>query len=291
MPYCFYTFSSQSRRPSFTPLSKPPWDCSRRRTSSPIAQSSCPGKESDHLRHGWDVGRNNSDKMAQEREHFLVCPDTNTQSVEPDGRMAVSTAILSAGAGPSRNTPKRFSRSYSEIDSSKNLTRQCSCSHELEDTSTIQINVGGQVFETYTSTLKRLRTCKLSNDSEMKRHFREDRGDYFFDRDPQAFSVILNYLRTGELHLPTYFCGPALQSEFQFWEIDEEDIERCCWQPYNTWKTQHRSLEKLEYDRKQSTTHTDLAADRHSRNCWKRSRAVMWTFLQDPSYCFAAKVS
>ena len=45
-----------------------------------------------------------------------------------------------------------------------------------------------------------------------------------------------------------------LQNELEFWGIEETDISRCCWTQYNTWKTQCRSLEKLEYDRKFSTT-------------------------------------
>ncbi|KAK3083977.1 hypothetical protein FSP39_006223 [Pinctada imbricata] len=124
----------------------------------------------------------------------------------------------------------------------------------------------------------------------MKKYYREKTGDYFFDRDPAIFGVVLNYLRTGELHLPTYLCGPAVQREFDYWGVEEMDIERCCWQPYNTWKTQNRSLEKLEYDRKRSTTQKNLEQDRNSPNCWKRWRAMTWTFLQEPSSSIGAKV-
>ncbi|KAL3856253.1 hypothetical protein ACJMK2_011027 [Sinanodonta woodiana] len=167
----------------------------------------------------------------------------------------------------------------------KNCSK-CTCSQR----ETLFLNVGGQVFETYRSTLKRLNTFRLNNEEELMKHFREDRGDFFFDRDPLAFSVILNYLRHGELHLSTFMCGPVIQREFQYWGIDELDIERCCWQPYSTWKTQTRSLEKLEYDRNQSTTQTDLTQDRNSKHCWRRCRAAVWTFLQQPTSSRAAKV-
>ncbi|RUS72092.1 hypothetical protein EGW08_020137, partial [Elysia chlorotica] len=119
---------------------------------------------------------------------------------------------------------------------------------------TVILNVGGQTFETYRSTLRRLRTPIFDSDAAMQRYFRRSHGDYFFDRDATAFSSVLNFLRTGELHIPTNMCGPALQSELEFWGIEEVDIARCCWTQYNTWKTQCRSLEKLEYDRKFSTT-------------------------------------
>ncbi|CAL1528749.1 unnamed protein product, partial [Lymnaea stagnalis] len=110
--------------------------------------------------------------------------------------------------------------------------------------------------------------------------------DYFFDRDPTAFGSILNFLRTGELHIPTNMCGPALQNELEFWGIEEVDIARCCWTQYNTWKTQCRSLEKLEYDRKFSTTQQV----NEESSCWIRYRSKIWTFLQDPGSSRKAKV-
>lgn len=189
------------------------------------------------------------------------------------------------------------SRSRKPADDNLELCNDDTCSRcRMSSTSssggeTIRLNVGGTLFETYVSTLKKLRTCKLSKEYEMKKYYREETKDYFLDRDPQVFSVVLNYLRTGELHIPTFLCGPILQREFDYWGIDELDIERCCWQPYNTWKTQNRSLEKLESDRKKSTTQRDLKCDRNSPSLWKRIRAVVWNFLQDPSSSRSAKVS
>ncbi|XP_060599103.1 potassium voltage-gated channel protein Shaw-like isoform X3 [Ruditapes philippinarum] len=181
--------------------------------------------------------------------------------------------------------PSRDSRSHSVSPSSS----KCNCDR-ARSKETVIINVGGNVFETFRSTLKRFKTCKLADEREMLKYFRPDKGDYFFDRDPYAFNIIMNYLRYGDLHLPTNLCGPALMREFQYWGIDEQEIERCCFQPYNTWKTQTKSLEKLEYDRKQSTTQTDLAHDRKSKSVWRRLRAVIWPFLQDPSSSVAAKI-
>ena len=80
---------------------------------------------------------------------------------------------------------------------------------------TVILNVGGQTFETYRSTLRRLRTPIFNSDAALQRYFRRSHGDYFFDRDATAFSSVLNFLRTGELHIPTNMCGPALQVSAQ----------------------------------------------------------------------------
>ena len=123
--------------------------------------------------------------------------------------------------GPAEDSTDQGSTSAS---SSPNSVK-CICD-KIRSKQTVIINVGGQVFETYKSTLRRLKSCKLSKDSEMAKYYRVDNGDYFFDRDPYAFNIILNYLRYGDLHLPTNLCGPALMREFEFWGVDEQDIER-----------------------------------------------------------------
>jgi hypothetical protein len=117
--------------------------------------------------------------------------------------------------------PSRDSRSHSVSPSSS----KCNCDR-ARSKETVIINVGGNVFETFRSTLKRFKTCKLADEREMLKYFRPDKGDYFFDRDPYAFNIIMNYLRYGDLHLPTNLCGPALMREFQYWGIDEQEIER-----------------------------------------------------------------
>ncbi|XP_050408726.1 potassium voltage-gated channel subfamily C member 1 isoform X2 [Patella vulgata] len=154
---------------------------------------------------------------------------------------------------------------------------------------TVKMNIGGHIFETYRSTLRRLKNSMLANDEKLKLYYRPESGDYFFDRDPTAFAAVLNYLRSGELHIPTNMCGPSLQNELVFWGIDELDIERCCWTNYNTWKTQCRSLEKLEYDRKLSTTQ-NIILNKHNSTCWQRYRSKIWTFLQDPTSSRIAKI-
>lgn len=63
---------------------------------------------------------------------------------------------------------------------------------------------------------------------------------------------MLNYLRTGELHLPTFICGPAVKNELEYWGIPDTIIERCCYSNYNSYKSTLKALNQLEQDRKGS---------------------------------------
>lgn len=53
----------------------------------------------------------------------------------------------------------------------------------------VMFNVGGTKFETYRSTLYSQPNSPLADDTFLKRHFNEERKEYFFDRDPDVFKV------------------------------------------------------------------------------------------------------
>lgn len=65
-------------------------------------------------------------------------------------------------------------------------------------------------------------------------------NEYFFDRHPGVFSQILNYYRTGKLHYPINVCGPLFEEELEFWGLDANQVEPCCWKTY----TKHRTTEE-----------------------------------------------
>ena len=49
---------------------------------------------------------------------------------------------------------------------------------------------------------------------------------------PGVFSQILNYYRTGKLHYPTDVCGPLFEEELEYWGLDSNQVEPCCWMTY-----------------------------------------------------------
>ena len=54
----------------------------------------------------------------------------------------------------------------------------------------------------------------------------------FHFRHPVVFSQILNYYRTGKLHYPTDVCGPLFEEELEYWGLDTNQVEPCCWMTY-----------------------------------------------------------
>jgi hypothetical protein len=97
----------------------------------------------------------------------------------------------------------------------------------------ITINIGGIRFETYKNTLNLIEESRLANLSETNSDYDSINNEYFFDRDPDSFQAILNYFRTGKLHAPGHICGNLFYEELEFWGINEQSIQPCCWTKYS----------------------------------------------------------
>ena len=79
----------------------------------------------------------------------------------------------------------------------------------------VVINVGGCRHETWLSTLERIPNTRLSllaHLQEADENYDINTGEYFFDRSSKAFSVILHYYRTEELHVDASLCGNVFKS-------------------------------------------------------------------------------
>jgi hypothetical protein len=86
--------------------------------------------------------------------------------------------------------------------------------------------------ETYKATLKKIPATRLSRLTENLGNYDPVLNEYFFDRHPGVFAQILNYYRTGKLHYPTDVCGPLFEEELEYWGLDSNQVEPCCWMTY-----------------------------------------------------------
>lgn len=162
------------------------------------------------------------------------------------------------------------------------------------------LNVGGVRHETYKATLKKIPATRLSRLTEALANYDKMLNEYFFDRHPGVFAQILNYYRTGKLHYPTDVCGPLFEEELEFWGLDANQVEPCCWMTY----TQHRDtqdtlavLDRLDLDN-DTPTEEEIAKKfgweddyfAGDLNWWQRSKPKIWALFDEPYSSTPAKV-
>ena len=102
----------------------------------------------------------------------------------------------------------------------------------------VVLDVGGEKFSIERKLLQRYPRSRLArlmrapNIEEVLKHCEEftpgNPPEYFFDRNPDRFPVILNMYRIKELHMLESGCSLIFQKELEYWMIDEDDMEPCC---------------------------------------------------------------
>ena len=123
-------------------------------------------------------------------------------------------------------------------------------SQQQNQSNKMVINIGGIVHETYRSTIKSIPDTRLTwlarNSARNSPEYNPVKDEFFFDRHPLVFSHILNYYRTGKLHVPYDVCGPLFEEELQYWGIDDTQVESCCWLIYRQHRDAQETLKDFE---------------------------------------------
>ncbi|KAM3956976.1 shaker cognate w isoform 1-T1 [Aphomia sociella] len=164
----------------------------------------------------------------------------------------------------------------------------------------VVLNVGGIRHETYKATLKKIPATRLSRLTEALANYDPVLNEYFFDRHPGVFAQVLNYYRTGKLHYPTDVCGPLFEEELEFWGLDANQVEPCCWMTY----TQHRDtqetlavLDRLDLDTEKPSDE-EVARKfgfeedyyKGTISWWQQLKPQMWSLFDEPYSSNAAKI-
>lgn len=101
----------------------------------------------------------------------------------------------------------------------------------------ILVNVGGRRYVLPWSTLDEFPLSRLSKLKLCRNHeeiaqlcddYDEDNQEFFFDRSPSAFGMIVSFLAAGKLALLREMCVLSFQEELTYWGIEEANLERCC---------------------------------------------------------------
>ncbi|XP_020587004.1 BTB/POZ domain-containing protein At2g24240-like [Phalaenopsis equestris] len=97
----------------------------------------------------------------------------------------------------------------------------------------IRFNVGGKIFETTTTTLANAgRNSMLGALLDENWNLFSSAGEYFIDRNPACFGVLLDLLRTGELHIPPIMPKKLLYREALFYGLLDH-VRSARWGPFD----------------------------------------------------------
>ena len=152
----------------------------------------------------------------------------------------------------------------------------------------LTLNVGGSIYQTCASTLERYPNTRLGQLSHSSHHYIASSNQYFFDRNPIIFQEILDFYRTGYLHLPSGSCGAVVRQEMEYWEISMEHLCECC---LNTYLQSQVELDVITNVNRtfESVTKYSEAECSDSRLKWVLNK--VWLLLDEPKSSVAAMVS
>ena len=87
--------------------------------------------------------------------------------------------------------------------------------------------------------LSRLSKSIMSSGSKLHNEFIDlcddydlSREEFFFDRNPRSFTSVIEFYRTGKLHLIDDVCVISFHEDLAYWGIDESNLELCCQTKY-----------------------------------------------------------
>ena len=171
------------------------------------------------------------------------------------------------------------------------ISQECSKETKHQDCdderSILKINIGGTRFQVFKSTLQALpEVLEVVTSSGLR--LPNAASEIFFDRDPIVFACILNYCRLGQLHVPNYLCGPMLEMELRYWNLNNplHQMNTCCMEHIIETSEKVKSLRRFDAFFKEPSHKVSKNA-----HCWQRVRAYTWNILDHPNSGFCARVS
>ncbi|WAR25987.1 KCNAW-like protein [Mya arenaria] len=128
-------------------------------------------------------------------------------------------------------------------------------SSNVSNQSVVKLDIGGTIFKCYRETLYTFPESKLARlqEDDLVLETSTDRNEYFFDRNPVFFNIILDAYRKGVVHLPKDICGLDFKKELDFWEISPGHVAPCCWEAYYRGQSEEDTMTRLMENYRENT--------------------------------------
>lgn len=157
------------------------------------------------------------------------------------------------------------------------------------------LNVGGVKHEVLWTTLNRmphtrlgkLHSCRTVEElTDLCDDYNLSTLEFFFDRHPRSFASILNFYRTGKLHLVEDMCVLSFSDDLEYWGMDELYLESCCQHVYH----QRKEIVHDEL-RKEAESLIEMDEDPFTEGRCTEWQRKVWDLLEKPQTSLAARVS
>lgn len=170
----------------------------------------------------------------------------------------------------------------------------CNASDASGETEVV-VNVGGVKQVLYGDALSRypdtrlaeLIDCSLKSSEEISvlcDDYDPDAGEFYFDRDPEAFKCVVELYYYGEIHMKRGICPICFMKEMEFWKIDADFLDDCC-------KCQLKEVEDelAEIAEKVRTILVDRDGDPSAAG-WQRFQMCLWRLMEKPESSLPAHI-
>nr|XP_043904579.1 potassium voltage-gated channel subfamily F member 1-like [Solea senegalensis] len=175
-------------------------------------------------------------------------------------------------------------------------TRYADCnSSEASEEAEIVVNIGGvkqvlhgDVLTRYPDTLlAELVDCSPKSSEEILSlcdDYDPDTGEFYFDRDPEAFKCVIELYYYGEIHMKRGICPICFLKEMEFWKIGADYLDECC--KCHLSEVQDELAEIAE---KVKTILVDREGDPAARG-WQRFQNCLWRLMEKPESSLPAHI-